>query len=122
MSRPLLSEDRVSALARDRQARFHRQTVEEVQQAVANHDVVVVGMGWNPHVRMARKALDGAGIAHHDLDYGNYVTGWKKRLAIKLWSGWPTFPQVYVKGTLVGGNVCTRKALEDGSLKALLDG
>jgi glutaredoxin-related protein len=45
---------------------------------------------------------------------------WKQRLAIKMWSGWPTFPQVFVRGVLVGGFEDTRKALEDGSLKKLL--
>lgn len=122
MSRPLLPEAHVAERAQRRQARFHAETVDEVRAAISSHDVVVVGMGWNPHVRMARKALDDAGIAHHDLDYGNYLVGWKKRLALKMWAGWPTFPQVFVKGTLVGGNVCVRKALEDGSLRALLDG
>jgi len=122
MSRPLLPTSQVTERAQRRQGAFHAETVAEVQAAIAAHDVVVVGMGWNPHVAKVRKALDEAGVAHLDLDYGNYVVGWKKRLAIKLWSGWPTFPQVYVKGTLVGGNVCTRKALEDGSLKALLEG
>jgi monothiol glutaredoxin len=29
--------------------------------------------------------------------------GWKKRLAIKLWTGWPTFPQIFHKGVLIGG-------------------
>ena len=44
----------------------------------------------------------------------------KKRLAIKLWSGWPTFPQVFVRGVLIGGNDETRRAIADGSLKARL--
>ena len=27
----------------------------------------------------------------------------RERLAIKMWSGWPTYPQIFIKGTLVGG-------------------
>ena len=38
--------------------------------------------------------------------------------AIKLWSGWPTFPQVFVDGTLIGGEDLTKAALADGSLKS----
>ena len=45
---------------------------------------------------------------------------WKERLAIKMWSGWPTFPQVYVKGKLLGGHDTTAKAIEDGSLRRML--
>jgi glutaredoxin-related protein len=37
-----------------------------------------------------------------------------------MWSGFPTFPQVFVRGTLIGGFTDTRKALEDGSLRKLL--
>lgn len=118
--RPLLAPDQVIAPARAAQAQFHRSTVDAVAGAVSTHDVVVIGMGWNPHVRWARKVLDAQSIAHHDLDFGNYLTGWKKRLAIKLWSGWPTFPQVFVKGTLIGGHTDLRRALEDGTIKALL--
>ncbi|HEX7666296.1 MAG TPA: glutaredoxin domain-containing protein, partial [Polyangiaceae bacterium] len=52
----------------------------------------------------------------------SYFSEWKRRLAIKLWSGWPTFPQVFVKGTLIGGNELTNEAIADGSLKARLGG
>src|SRR5258706_553076 len=83
----------------------------EVDDAVRGNSVVVVGMAQNPHVRAVRKALDEAGIAYTYLEYGSYFSEWKKRLAIKMWSGWPTFPQVYVKGTLLGGEDLTCAAI-----------
>jgi monothiol glutaredoxin len=98
---------------------FHPDVVRRVADAVRTHEVVVVGMAWNPFVPKARKALDEAGIPHHDLDLGNYTNMWRERLAVKLWAGWPTFPMVFVKGTLVGGNSDVRAALDDGTLKAL---
>lgn len=102
--------------------RFHADTVREVRQAVLEHDIVVVGMGWNPHVRWARQVLRERGLEHHYIEIGNYATGWRSRLAVKLWAGWPTFPQVFVRGTLVGGNRRLRAALEDGTLERLLEG
>ncbi len=99
-----------------KQASFHSDTVAEVQAALAAHRVVVVGMGWNPNVARARKALDKAGIAHHYLQYGNYTNQWRHRLAIKLWSRWPTFPQVFVSGALVGGADQTEAAIAAGKL------
>lgn len=101
--------------------RFHPAVVQQVAEAVASHDVVVVGMAWNPHVPRARRVLDQAEIAHHDLDFGSYLTGWKQRLALKMWANWPTFPMVFVKGTLVGGASATKRALGDGSFKELLE-
>ncbi len=95
---------------------FHADIVREVADAVAKDPVVVVGMAQNPHVKKARKALEAAGVAFTYLEYGSYFSQWKQRLAIKLWSGWPTFPQVFVRGTLLGGNDLTVAALSDGSL------
>lgn len=111
-----LPADKIAPAARKKMESFHASVVDEVKRAVAEHRVVVVGMGWNPHVRKVRDALDGAGIAHHYLGYGNYVSKWRERLAIKLWSGWPTFPQVFVDGVLVGGEDLTKAAIADGTL------
>jgi glutaredoxin-related protein len=99
---------------------FHAEVVREVQEAVRREPVVVVGMAQNPHVRKVRQALDEAGVAYEYLEYGSYFGKWKERLAIKLWSGWPTFPQVFVRGTLIGGEDLTKQALADGTLKASL--
>lgn len=115
-----LVSPKATGVALEKMRAFHRDVVLEVQKAVRDNPVVVVGMGWNPNVRRARRALDEAGIAHTYLGYGNYLTGWRQRLAIKLWSGWPTFPQVFVAGQLIGGADQTQAALADGSLKALL--
>jgi monothiol glutaredoxin len=92
--------------------------VREVREAVARDPVVVVGMAQNPHVRNIRRALDDAGVAYTYLEYGSYFSRWRERLAIKLWSGWPTFPQVFARGVLIGGEDLARAALTDGSLKA----
>lgn len=100
---------------------FHTSTIKEIIQATQTHDVVVIGMFLNPHVGAVRKALKQANISHHYLEFGGYFSKWKQRLAIKMWSGWPTFPQVFVKGVLIGGNQCTRKALKDGYIQQLLE-
>eukprot|EP01036_Dinobryon_divergens_P049925 gene49925-66874_t len=103
MPRPILAEAQIHPAIREQISRHEHAIVSEVQAAVAQHAVVVVGMASNPYPKKARKALDAAGVAHHDLDYGNYFSMWRQRNALKLWTGWPTFPMVFVKGTLVGG-------------------
>ena len=121
-SRPLLPEDRKTERVNAKIAEFHADIIAAVQAAIEAHDVVVVGMAQNPFVRKARTALREADIAFEYLEYGSYLSEWKPRLAIKIWSGWPTFPQVFVRGTLIGGNHETRKAIEDGSLAKMLEG
>jgi monothiol glutaredoxin len=120
--RPLLDSSRTAPDAARFIAEFHVDVVRDVSAAVAKEPVVVVGMAQNPHVKKTRKALDEAGVAFTYLEYGSYFSEWKRRLAIKLWSGWPTFPQVFVKGTLIGGEDATVAALADGSLKKRLAG
>ena len=48
-------------------------------------------------------AIYAAGLAYKYLEYGSYLSGWQRRLALKMWTGWPSFPMVFVKGVLVGG-------------------
>jgi monothiol glutaredoxin len=120
MSRTRLDESRISAPARSKMEAFHVDVVADVEKATKAHAVVVVGMAQNPHVKNVRRALDEAGVAYTYLEYGSYFSEWKKRLAIKLWSGWATFPQVFVQGVLIGGEDLTKAAIEDGTLKAAL--
>ena len=116
-NRPLLDEKLVATAALSAMQSFQADVVRDVQASVRLDRVVVVGMAQNPHVPRVRKALDGAGVKYTYLEYGSYLSKWKERLAIKLWSGWPTFPQVFLKGVLLGGEALTLAAIEDGSLK-----
>lgn len=116
-NRPQLEQRSIAPAALSAMEGFHAEILREVQEAVRRDPVVVVGMAQNPHVKKARQALDEAGVAYTYLEYGSYLSKWKERLAIKLWSGWPTFPQVFVNGTLIGGADLTKQALADGTLK-----
>jgi monothiol glutaredoxin len=115
--RPQLEPMRIAAEARRQMAAFQSGVLAEVRAAVDREPLVVVGMAQNPHVRNLRKVLDEAKVDYTYLEYGSYFSKWKERLAIKLWSGWPTFPQVFLKGVLLGGETLTLAALQDGSLK-----
>jgi glutaredoxin-related protein len=80
--------------------------------------IVVVGVAQNPFVKEARRLLDAEGIAFHYLEYGSYFSLWKPRNAIRLWSGWSTFPQVFVDRVLIGGYKKTKALAQAGRLAA----
>ena len=102
------------------QQAFHADLVEEVTGAIASNDVVVVGVrGLRPGTK-ARQLLDGQKIAYRYLEYGSYFSGWRRRLALKIWVGWPTFPMVFVKGTFVGGASDLKQLIDAGELSPLL--
>jgi glutaredoxin-related protein len=116
--RPRLEERSIAPAALTAIESFQAPVVREVEAAVRRDAVVVVGMAQNPHVKNVRKALAEAGVAFTYIEYGSYFSKWRERLAIKLWSGWPTFPQVFVRGVLIGGEDLTKAALADGTLKS----
>jgi glutaredoxin-related protein len=120
MPRPILDEAHIHPAIRERIARHHADIVGEVQGAVSTHAVVVVGMRQNPFSRKARHALAAAGIAFHYLEYGSYFSDWRRRNALKMWTGWPTFPIVFVRGTLVGGADEVKRLIDGGELARML--
>ena len=120
MPRPILDESHIHPAIRDQVARHQQDIVKEVMAAVNAHDVVVIGMGMNPFPKKARKLLDDAGQPYHYLEYGNYFNTWRRRNALKLWTGWPTFPMVFVKGVLVGGAKELKALIDNGELGRLL--
>ena len=99
-------------------ANHHREVVEEVLAAIGQHRVVVVGMRQNPVCKAVQKRLTEAKLQHHYLEYGSYFSDWRKRNALKLWTGWPTFPMVFVDGVLVGGDSNVKELIASGQLKA----
>jgi len=121
MPRAVLAEAQIHPAARERIAQHQSTILAEVQQAVAAHPVVVVGMAMNPFPRKARRLLDAAGVAYHYLGYGSYLSQWRPRNALKMWTGWPTFPMVFVQGVLVGGADDLARLIDSGELKRLLD-
>ena len=118
MPRLILDESHLHPAIRAVVAEHHRATVQAVQAAVAAHRVVVVGMAQNPMVTRARKHLQDAGIDHHYMSYGSYLSQWRRRNALKMWTGWPTFPMVFAEGVLLGGAEDIKKLIDAGALKA----
>lgn len=117
MGRLVLAETDVDQFALRAMTNYHSNIVNVVAEAVKKDKVVVVGMAQNPFVKKAQKALEEAGIPFTYLEFGSYVSQWKPRLAIKLWSGWPTYPQVFVNGKLIGGFQETQAKIQSGELK-----
>jgi len=103
-----------------KQAEYHTDLVEEVAKAAATEKVLVVGVFGLFPGRRARQFLDEQKVPYRYLEYGSYLRGWRRRLALKMWLGWPTFPLVFIKGTFIGGATDLYKLIKSGELKTLL--
>jgi len=117
MPRALLAENRIHPAIRDKIYRVGAEIIAEVEKAIAESEIVVIGMKQNPFPKRARKALDSAGLAYKYLGYGSYLSQYRKRLPLKLWTGWTTFPMVFVKGVFIGGAEDLERLLAGGELK-----
>jgi glutaredoxin-related protein len=120
MTRNILDQAYIHPAVRQRIAGHHADIVGEVQAAVAGNTVVIVGMAQNPFPRKARKALDAIGTPYKYLGYGSYLSQWKRRTALKMWTGWPSFPMVFVKGVLVGGASELQQLIDSGEFARML--
>ena len=116
MARSILPEEKIHPAVREKVASHGADILKEVRDAVAANEIVVVGMRMNPFPRKARKALDAAGLAYKYLEYGSYLSEYRRRLVLKMWTGWPTFPMVFVKGVLVGGADDVAKLIASGEI------
>ncbi len=116
MPRQLLDEARIHPAIRARIAAHHADIVREVEAAVDANPIVVVGMAQNPWPKKAKRLLERAGLAYRYLEYGSYFSQWRRRNALKMWTGWPTFPMVFVNGVLIGGAQDLERLIQSGEL------
>ena len=120
MSRSILDDAHIHSAIWGTIANNHADIVQEVMDAVAKNAIVVVGMAQNPMPKKARKLLDSRRLDYKYLEYGSYLSAWRRRNALKMWTGWPTFPMIFVKGMLVGGASDLEKLIQSGELARLL--
>lgn len=70
--------------------------------------------GFSAQTVAALRALDA------EFAYVNILEHPEIREGLKVYSNWPTFPQLYVKGELVGGCDIAMEMYQNGELKTLL--
>ena len=119
-ARAIFDQERVHPAIAAKLGSYQAEVVTRVRELVAAHAVVVVGMTMNPFPGRARKLLAQQGVAYEYLGLGSYLSQWRVRLALKMWTGWPTFPMIFVKGTLIGGFADLKRLVDSGELQTLL--
>ena len=116
--RKTLSGEELHSSIRQQVLEYHSDIVAEVEEAVRQNRIVVVGMRWNDAVWQARKNLKKAGLEFTYIEYGSYTRMWRQRLALKMWTGWPTFPMIFIDQKLIGGWSDLKILLADNSLSS----
>jgi monothiol glutaredoxin len=120
MTRPILDQTALHPAIRNSINHAHERIIEDLKSAIASNAIVIVGMAQNPFPKRARKALDALSQPYKYMEYGSYFKQWRERGTIKMWTGWPTFPMIFVKGSLIGGAEDLQSLITSGELKTLL--
>jgi len=85
---------------------------------------VIIYMKGNPQMPQcgfsgnAVRALESTGLP---FAFVNVLENTRIFQALPEYSDWPTFPQVFIGGELVGGGDNVQEMMKDGSLKALME-
>ena len=93
-----------------------------IEDSIAQHPVVLFMKGVPDEPRCGFSAvvvqiLDHLGVQFASVDV---LSNEEIRETIKVFSDWPTIPQLYVKGEFVGGADIIREMFSNGELKTLM--
>ena len=93
-----------------------------ITDSIAEHPVVVFMKGVPDQPQCGFSALVVQILDHLGVEFAgvNVLQNDELREDIKLFSDWPTIPQLYVKGEFVGGSDIMMEMYEAGELQQLL--
>lgn len=95
---------------------------ERISQQLESHPVLLYMKG-SPDFPQCGFSARVAGILKQlgtEFAYVNIFEDPELREALKVYSSWPTYPQLYIKGELVGGCDIAIELYESGELEALI--
>lgn len=98
--------------------------VEIIEQQIAGHPVIIYMKGTPdaPECGFSAAAVSALKSTGAEFAFVNVLQAPSIRERLPAVSHWPTFPQVFVHGELIGGSDIVVAMVADGSLQALLNG
>ena len=108
-------------------AKKQTSSLEDRLKALVNQQPVMIfmkGAPENPRCGFSKQLVSILTAEVPDLAYGHFdiLSDEEVRQGLKTFSDWPTYPQIYVKGELVGGLDILKELQEAGELKETLAG
>ena len=97
---------------------------DKLQQLINQHRIMLFmkGIPSSPKCGFSRQIVEILDSYHVSYDAFNILEDEEVRQGLKEYSDWPTYPQLYVEGDLVGGLDIVKEMEEGGDLKDLLTG
>lgn len=97
---------------------------ERIKQQVSDNPVIIYMKGSPdfPQCGFSARACAALKACGVQFAYVDVLQDQEIREGIKQYSNWPTIPQLYVKGEMLGGSDIVIEMYESGELKDLLAG
>jgi monothiol glutaredoxin len=96
---------------------------ERIKQTLESHPVLLFMKGSPdfPQCGFSAQAVAALRACGTDFSHFNVFEDPEVREGLKAYSNWPTYPQLYVNGELIGGCDIVVEMYHSGELKKLLD-
>lgn len=97
--------------------------LERIKQQVKSHPVVIYMKGTPqlPQCGFSSRAAQALSACEQEFAYVNVLADQEIFQNLPRYADWPTFPQIYINGELVGGCDITVELYQTGELKKLID-
>jgi monothiol glutaredoxin len=94
-------------------------TEEKIRSQLATNPVIIYikGTAQEPQCGFSKAAVEALNSAGIEFAYVNILAAPFIREKLPSISNWPTFPQLFIKGELVGGSDVVCDMVADGSLQ-----
>jgi len=94
-----------------------------IKEQLESHDVLLYMKGTPdfPQCGFSGQAIAALNAIGKPYSTVNIFEDQEVREGLKTYSNWPTFPQLYVKGELIGGSDIMVEMYQSGELKTLLE-
>lgn len=100
------------------------ETLEKIKQQIAENNIILYMKGSPklPQCGFSARAVQCIDACGVDFAYVDILANPDIRKVLPEYSDWPTFPQLYVKGELIGGSDIIAELYQQGELEVLLRG
>jgi len=96
--------------------------MDTIKDQIESNEILLYmkGTPQAPQCGFSSKTVQSLMACGERFAYVNILENPEVRESLKVYSNWPTFPQLYVKGELVGGCDIVLEMYESGELKTLV--
>lgn len=97
-------------------------TLEKIKKQITEHAIILYMKGTpaQPQCGFSARAVQCLEACGAEFAYVDVLAEPEVRATLPQYADWPTFPQLYIRGELVGGSDIIMELYQNGELQALL--